>query len=103
MIYKEASLLLEKAGYILCDTKFEFGIKNNRIFLIDEVLTPDSSRIWKKDLPKHDSYDKQLIRDYLESINWNKQPPPPPLPNNLIDKVTRRYEEIYLDIKNILK
>jgi phosphoribosylaminoimidazole-succinocarboxamide synthase len=101
-IFQEASLLLEEAGFLLCDTKFEFGIKDNKIYLIDEVLTPDSSRFWKKDTSVHESYDKQIIRDYLESIQWNKQPPPPPLPQNLIQDTYKRYEEIYLSIKKIL-
>jgi len=101
-IFQEASLLLEEAGFLLCDTKFEFGIKDNKIYLIDEVLTPDSSRFWKKGTSVPKSYDKQIIRDYLESIQWNKQPPPPPLPQNLIQDTYKRYEEIYLSIKKIL-
>lgn len=101
-IFKEASIVLEQCGFILCDTKFEFGIKNNEIYIIDELLTPDSSRFWKKDSVNIDSYDKQIIRDYLEQIKWNKQPPPPTLPSSLIEETRRRYEEIYLKIKNIL-
>ncbi|GIX40905.1 MAG: phosphoribosylaminoimidazole-succinocarboxamide synthase [Leptospiraceae bacterium] len=101
-IYKEASILLEKAGFLLCDTKFEFGIKDNKIYLIDEVLTPDSSRFWKKDSNHFDSYDKQIIRDYLESLNWDKKPPPPELPQNLIQETYKRYEEIYLSLKKVL-
>ncbi|MFN3605089.1 MAG: phosphoribosylaminoimidazolesuccinocarboxamide synthase [Leptonema sp. (in: bacteria)] len=105
-IYKEASLIFEEIGFILCDTKFEFGLRENQIYLIDEVLTPDSSRLWKKkdyrigsNLP---SYDKQLIRDYLESIQWNKQPPPPPLPQELIQETIKRYQEIEERLKKIL-
>lgn len=106
-IFREASLLMESIGFLLCDTKFEFGIRENQIYLIDEVLTPDSSRFWKKeeyelgrDLP---SYDKQLLRDYLESINWNKKPPPPPLPETIIQELTQKYEEIEKKIKLALK
>jgi phosphoribosylaminoimidazole-succinocarboxamide synthase len=102
-IFKEATILMEKAGYILCDTKFEFGLKDNKIYLIDEVLTPDSSRFWKINQSQLESYDKQLIRDYLESIQWNKQPPPPSLPEDLIYKVYKRYEEVYESLKKILK
>ncbi len=101
-IFQEASLLLEEAGFLLCDTKFEFGIKENKIYLIDEVLTPDSSRFWKKGTSIPESYDKQIIRDYLESIQWNKQPPPPPIPQNLIQNTYKRYEEIYLSLKKQL-
>lgn len=105
-IFKEASIIMQEIGFILCDTKFEFGIKDNKLYLIDEVLTPDSSRFWKKEdyqinsnLP---SYDKQLIRDYLESVKWNKQPPPPPLPKELIQKLIERYKEIETKLKQIL-
>lgn len=101
-IFKEASLILEQCGFILCDTKFEFGIKNEEVYLIDEILTPDSSRFWKKDSQNKDSYDKQILRDYLEKIKWNKKPPPPDLPQSLIDETRKRYEEVYLKLESIL-
>ncbi len=83
-IYNKAAKIAEERGLILCDTKFEFGQLNGKVILIDEVLTPDSSRFWEKVKYKpgqsQDSFDKQYVRDYLESDPWNKQPPVPELP-----------------------
>lgn len=97
-IYNFASEKLEKSNLILADTKFEFGLdENNELLLIDEVLTPDSSRFWLKEhyspgKPQY-NFDKQILRDYLESINWNKQPPPPELPAEIIEKTAEKYRE----------
>jgi|UniRef100_A0A7C3SHR6 phosphoribosylaminoimidazole-succinocarboxamide synthase len=94
-LYRRASDWAEPRGIILADTKFEFGLANGDLLLIDEVLTPDSSRFWPKDdynpgRPQK-SYDKQYLRDYLESLGWNKQPPPPRLPPEVIANTRARY------------
>lgn len=98
-IYKKASEYALTKGIIIADTKFEFGIFNGEIILIDEVLTPDSSRFWPLDKYEkgrgQESYDKQFVRDYLLSINFNKQPPPPPLPDEIIQKTSEKYLDIY--------
>ena len=97
-IYQRALAWAEPRGIIIADTKFEFGLADGadeKLLLIDEVLTPDSSRFW----PREDyrpggpqkSYDKQYLRDYLESLGWNKQPPPPPLPAEVIANTRARY------------
>jgi phosphoribosylaminoimidazole-succinocarboxamide synthase len=94
-IYRRALAWAEPRGIIIADTKFEFGLADGELVLIDEVLTPDSSRFW----PQEDyrpggpqkSYDKQYLRDYLESLGWNKQPPPPPLPADVIANTRTRY------------
>jgi phosphoribosylaminoimidazole-succinocarboxamide synthase len=97
-IYKKASDLAEKKGIIIADTKFEFGIHDGQVIIIDEVLTPDSSRFWsKKDyMPGkgQDSFDKQIVRDYLLTLDWDKTPPGPVLPEEIVSKTARRYEEI---------
>ncbi len=94
-IYQRALAWAEPRGIILADTKFEFGLAGNELLLIDEVLTPDSSRFWPQDDYKpggpQKSYDKQYLRDYLESLGWNKQPPPPPLPPEVIANTRARY------------
>ncbi len=86
-------------GLVLADTKFEFGYSpEGRIILIDEILTPDSSRYWLKDeyeKGKLVSLDKQFVRDYLEETDWNKKPPPPPLPADVIQKTSERYLKAY--------
>ncbi len=98
-IYKRAAAHAEKQGIIIADTKFEFGIFDGNIILCDEVLTPDSSRFWPKDDyqpgKSQKSLDKQYVRNYLESIHWNKQPPCPELPPLVIDETSRKYREIY--------
>ena len=97
-IYKKAKLKLEQVGIILCDTKFEFGWYEDQILLIDELLTPDSSRYWEKESYQVGttpvSMDKQILRNYLESISWNKTPPPPKLPNEIIQKLIDKYKEL---------
>ncbi len=97
-IYKKGRDFADSKGIILADTKFEFGLLNNEVILIDEVLTPDSSRYW----PKSDyrpgisppSFDKQIIRDYLESSGWDKKPPAPQLPEAIITKTAEKYLEL---------
>lgn len=96
-IYKQGAEIAAKRGIIIADTKFEFGLYKGEIILIDEVLTPDSSRFWPADKYEaghgQESFDKQYLRDYLESIDWNKQPPPPPLPGDVIQKTRAKYVE----------
>ena len=98
-IYEEASRRAESRGIIIADTKFEFGTINGDIILIDELLTPDSSRFWPKDEYEvgrsQRSFDKQYVRDYLLSIKWNKRPPAPSLPENVIIETSRKYIEAY--------
>lgn len=97
-IYKEASVYALSKAIIIADTKMEFGFHENNLILVDEVLTPDSSRFWPADHYQkgrsQESYDKQIIRDYLLSINFNKQPPPPNLPDDVIQKTSRKYLEV---------
>ena len=86
-------------GLIIADTKFEFGLFNDQLILIDEVLTPDSSRFWPADQYKpgrsQPSFDKQFVRDYLETLNWNKCPPAPALPPEVVEKTQAKYLEAY--------
>ncbi len=97
-LYEEASKRLLNVGIILCDTKFEFGLFNKEVVLIDEILTPDSSRYWDAETYQEGisppSFDKQILRDYLENIGWNKEPPTPKLPQELIIKIINKYKEI---------
>jgi phosphoribosylaminoimidazole-succinocarboxamide synthase len=95
-------------GIIIADTKFEFGTdKNGKLFLIDELLTPDSSRFWPVDHYKigisPPSFDKQFVRDYLETVNWDKTPPGPILPPEIIDKTTAKYKEAQQQLIRIKK
>ncbi len=95
-IYKDAAQHAERCGIILADTKFEFGeLPNGEIILIDEVLTPDSSRFWPKSdyvLGKNPpSLDKQFVRDYLETLDWDKTPPAPELPDTIVEKTRNKY------------
>jgi phosphoribosylaminoimidazole-succinocarboxamide synthase len=98
-IYKYAAEYALERGIIIADTKFEFGLdENNNVVLMDEVLTPDSSRFWSlKDYQvgtSPTSFDKQIIRDYLETLDWNKQPPGPKLPEEIVQKTANKYKEI---------
>ncbi|OGC29450.1 phosphoribosylaminoimidazolesuccinocarboxamide synthase [candidate division WOR-1 bacterium RIFOXYB2_FULL_48_7] len=98
-VYQACADFADKRGIILADTKFEFGFDDGEIILIDEILTPDSSRFWPKDLYKigqaQPSYDKQFVRDYLESINWDKEPPAPVLPPEVVAKTREKYLEAF--------
>jgi phosphoribosylaminoimidazole-succinocarboxamide synthase len=98
-IYQRAAAYALRKGIIIADTKFEFGVYDGKIILCDEVLTPDSSRFWPLDdyqpgRPQK-SLDKQYVRDYLEKIRWNKQPPCPELPAEVIEETSRKYRDIY--------
>lgn len=96
-IYERAMGIAEKRGIILADTKMEFGFYEGEIILIDELLTPDSSRFWPADSyePGHAqvSFDKQFLRDYLDNLDWDKTPPPPDVPEEVIEKTRQKYEE----------
>ncbi len=96
-LYQKAADYAKKKGIIIADTKFELGEKDGKLILIDEVLTPDSSRFWPLDEytpgKGQPSFDKQFLRDYLSTLDWDKQPPPPPLPKEIIEKTRLRYEE----------
>ena len=104
-IYSMASQYALRRGIIIADTKLEFGIVDGRIILIDELLTPDSSRFWLYEEPpsglpeefpvSQESFDKQFVRDYLEAMNWDKASPPPPLPPHIIRKTSEKYREAY--------
>jgi phosphoribosylaminoimidazole-succinocarboxamide synthase len=101
-IYVKAAEYAAQRGIIIADTKFEFGKTQAGIVLADEVLTPDSSRFWPADKYKpgqaQESFDKQFVRDYLESIRWNKQPPAPALPAEVANKTSEKYKEAYRHI-----
>ena len=98
-VYKKARSIAESRGIIIADTKFEFGTLNGEIILIDEVLTPDSSRFWPKDSyapgRAQGSFDKQFVRDYLLALDWDQKLPAPSLPEDIIQKTSERYIEAY--------
>ena len=98
-IYKMARDLADEKGILIADTKMEFGLKDGKLLLIDELLTPDSSRFWPKDQYRpgvpQSSYDKQFLRDYLLAIHWNKTPPVPELPAEVIENTREKYLEAY--------
>ncbi len=106
-IYQFGRDNLDAAGIILADTKLEFGYHNGEIILIDEVMTPDSSRFWDGKLYKTGispvSYDKQFIRDYIDTTAWDKNSPPPPLPDEIVNKTYEKYNEILIKIENVFK
>ncbi|MGA7838611.1 MAG: phosphoribosylaminoimidazolesuccinocarboxamide synthase, partial [Ignavibacteriaceae bacterium] len=97
-VYNHASNYALKEGIIIADTKMEFGLIDDEVILVDELLTPDSSRFWPEESYKvgetQQSYDKQFVRNYLLSINFNKQPPPPHLPEEIIQKTSEKYLEV---------
>ena len=101
-VYKKAAAYARQRGIIIADTKFEFGRTAHGITLADEVLTPDSSRFWPADKYEpgraQDSYDKQYVRDYLEQIHWNKQPPAPALPQDVARHTSEKYLEAYFQL-----
>jgi phosphoribosylaminoimidazole-succinocarboxamide synthase len=98
-IYSDGSVHAGERGIIIADTKFEFGLHDDKVILIDECLTPDSSRFWAADCYQIGasplSFDKQFVRDYLETLDWNKTPPPPNLPPEIIEKTTQKYREAF--------
>jgi phosphoribosylaminoimidazole-succinocarboxamide synthase len=101
-VYSFAREYARKRGIIIADTKFEFGTLNGQLILIDEVLTPDSSRFWPADQyapgKSQPSFDKQFVRDYLETLDWDKTPPAPALPEDVVQKTTAKYLEAYKSI-----
>lgn len=98
-LYREAALYAETRGIIICDTKFEFGIRDSQVILVDEVLTPDSSRFWPSAAyapgAPQPSFDKQYVRDYLETLDWDKQPPAPSLPPEIVEATRTKYLEAF--------
>jgi phosphoribosylaminoimidazole-succinocarboxamide synthase len=98
-LYGEAATYAESRGIIICDTKFEFGVRDGRLLLVDEVLTPDSSRFWPRDsyAPGRSvpSFDKQFVRDYLETLDWDKRPPAPSLPSQVVEATSAKYLEAF--------
>lgn len=104
-IYNFAADYAAERGFLLCDTKFEFGIADGELILVDELLTPDSSRYW--DASKYEpgrsqeAFDKQYVRDYLETLDWNKEPPGPELPGQVVGETRRIYQEAYRRITGL--
>lgn len=98
-LYSRASEFADSRGIIIADTKFEFGVKDGRVILVDEALTPDSSRFWPRESYQpgrgQQSFDKQYLRDYLETVTWDKQPPGPNLPEMVIARTSEKYLEAY--------
>lgn len=98
-LYEQAAAYAQTRGLIIADTKFEFGLRDGRLLLIDEALTPDSSRFWPaaRYVPGQTppSFDKQYVRDYLETLDWNKQPPAPPLPESVVARTREKYREAF--------
>jgi phosphoribosylaminoimidazole-succinocarboxamide synthase len=104
-IYKRAHELAGQKGIIIADTKFEFGVYNGELIIIDECMTPDSSRFWPKDRYQpggpQPSFDKQFLRDYLETLDWGKTAPAPPLPAEIVAKTGEKYCEALFRITGI--
>ena len=104
-LYTTAVEYAATRGIIIADTKFEFGLDEDGTLLIDEVLTPDSSRFWPADLyapgKSQPSFDKQFVRDYLETLDWDKTPPGPDLPNDIVQKTSEKYIEAYTQITGL--
>jgi phosphoribosylaminoimidazole-succinocarboxamide synthase len=98
-MYSDGSVHADERGIIIADTKFEFGLHDDNLILIDECLTPDSSRFWPADCYEIGtsplSYDKQFVRDYLETLHWNKTPPAPRLPPEIIERTSQKYREAF--------
>ena len=104
-LYKRGRDHASEKGIIIADTKFEFGIFEGELILIDEVLTPDSSRFWPADLyapgKSQPSFDKQFVRDYLETLDWDKTPPGPELPAEIVQKTSEKYIEAYTRVTGL--
>jgi phosphoribosylaminoimidazole-succinocarboxamide synthase len=105
-IYSRARDFAREKGIIIADTKFEFGLMGDgSLIWIDEALSPDSSRFWPKELYKpggpQPSFDKQFVRDYLETLDWNKQAPPPPLPAEIVEKTSEKYQDALFQLTGI--
>lgn len=104
-IYSRAREIADQKGIIIADTKFEFGVYEGKLIIIDECLTPDSSRFWPKDLYKpggpQPSFDKQFLRDYLETLDWGKTAPAPPLPDEIVVKTGEKYKEALFRLAGI--
>jgi phosphoribosylaminoimidazole-succinocarboxamide synthase len=98
-VYERARDIAAERGILLCDTKFEFGVREGKLILADEILTPDSSRFWPADQyqpgKSQPSYDKQFVRDWLETTDWDKNSPQPPLPADVVEKTRAKYLEAY--------
>lgn len=98
-LYREAAAYAETRGIIICDTKFEFGMRDGELTIVDEMLTPDSSRFWSREAyapgNPQPSFDKQFVRDYLETLDWDKRPPAPPLPPEVVGATSAKYLEAY--------
>jgi phosphoribosylaminoimidazole-succinocarboxamide synthase len=98
-VYRKARDYADGRGILIADTKFEFGLIDGEVTLIDEILSPDSSRFWPKDRygpgRPQDSFDKQLVRDYLDTLDWDKTPPAPALPEEIVRRTTEKYKEAY--------
>jgi phosphoribosylaminoimidazole-succinocarboxamide synthase len=101
-IYKKGAALADQKGIIIADTKFEFGSVGDDIILIDEILTPDSSRFWPKESYRpggpQKSYDKQYLRDYLNTLDWNKKAPGPPLPEDVVANTRQKYLDALIQL-----
>jgi phosphoribosylaminoimidazole-succinocarboxamide synthase len=98
-LYRKGAALAAERGIIIADTKFELGLIDGELVVADEVLTPDSSRFWPAESwspgATPPSFDKQPVRDYLDRLDWNKEPPPPPLPDGVVTATAARYREAY--------
>ena len=103
-LYTEAAKYAEQRGIIIADTKFEFGLLDGELIIIDEVLTPDSSRFWARESYQvgisPPSFDKQIVRDYLETLDWKKKAPGPVLPPEIIQKAAKKYHEVMEKLGN---
>lgn len=106
-IYSRARDIADTKGIIIADTKFEFGVYNGELIIIDECMTPDSSRFWPKDQyapgGPQSSFDKQYLRDYLETLDWGKAAPPPPLPPEVVEKTAEKYREALFRLTGITR
>lgn len=104
-IYCRARDIADQKGIIIADTKFEFGLYDGKLIIIDECMTPDSSRFWPKDQYKpggpQPSFDKQFLRDYLETLDWGKTAPAPPLPEEIVQKTGEKYKEALIKLAGI--